>query len=172
MLTMHVPVPVHAPPQPVNVEPVAGVAVRVTEVPAAYEALQVPPQSIPLGEEETVPVPVPFFVAARVYEVGVLTPNVAVRVVLALTTRAQVPVPVQAPLQPVNVEPEAGVALSAKLVPLATLAVQVFPQSMPLGLDTTVPLPAPALPTVTAYNVALAGVAQAAFEYAESPAVL
>jgi hypothetical protein len=33
MLTVHAPVPVHAPPQPVKVEPVAATAVRVTEVP-------------------------------------------------------------------------------------------------------------------------------------------
>jgi hypothetical protein len=32
MLFVQVPVPVHAPLQPVNVEPVAGAAVRVTEL--------------------------------------------------------------------------------------------------------------------------------------------
>ena len=35
IVTVHAPVPEHAPPQPVNVEPVAGVAVSVTCVPAA-----------------------------------------------------------------------------------------------------------------------------------------
>jgi len=33
ILTLQLPVPVHAPPQPVKVEPAAGAAVRVTEVP-------------------------------------------------------------------------------------------------------------------------------------------
>jgi len=33
--TVHVPVPVHAPDQPVNVDPAAGVTVRVTVVPLA-----------------------------------------------------------------------------------------------------------------------------------------
>jgi hypothetical protein len=43
---------------------------------------------------------------------------------------------------------------------------------MPFGEEATVPLPVPALPTFTVYTVALAGVPQAAFEYAESPALL
>jgi hypothetical protein len=34
-LTAHVPVPLHGPLQPVNVDPTAAVAVRVTAVPAA-----------------------------------------------------------------------------------------------------------------------------------------
>ena len=33
IVTVHEPVPVHAPDQPVNIEPVAGDAVSVTEVP-------------------------------------------------------------------------------------------------------------------------------------------
>ncbi len=43
--------------------------------------------------------------------------KVAVTLLLPLTTSAQLPVPVQAPLQPVKVEPAAGVALRATLVP-------------------------------------------------------
>jgi hypothetical protein len=66
MLTVQVPVPVHAPLQPVKVEPAAGAAVRVTDVPDVYEALQVLPQLIPLGEEVTVPVPVPLFATVSV----------------------------------------------------------------------------------------------------------
>jgi hypothetical protein len=146
MLTVQVPVPVQAPLHPVKVEPVPAAAVRVTEVPDAYEALQVLPQLIPLGEEVTVPVPVPLLVRVRVYG---LRAKVAVRLVLALTTRAQVPVPVQPPLQPVKVEPVAAVALRARLVPLAALVLHVVPQLMPAGLEATVPLPAPALPTET-----------------------
>ena len=79
-----------------------------------------------------------------------LRAKLAVRLALALTTSVQLPVPAQpAPLQPEKVEPAAGVALRAKLVPLAMLTLHVLPQSMPLGLDTTVPLPAPALLAVT-----------------------
>ena len=53
--TVHVPVPLHAPDQPVNTIQVPGVAVKVT-VPQ-NEAEQVAPQSMPAGELVTVPVP-------------------------------------------------------------------------------------------------------------------
>jgi hypothetical protein len=59
----------------------------------------------------------------------------------------QVPVPVQAPLQRVKAEPEAGVAVSVTPVPLGTLALQVLPQAIPFGLEVTVPLPVPLFPT-------------------------
>ena len=53
-------VPEQTPPdQPVKVESVSGVAVRVTPVPLAKDALQVGPQLIPLGAEVTVPLPLP-----------------------------------------------------------------------------------------------------------------
>ena len=57
--------------------------------------------------------------------------NVAVTVVAALTVTAQVPVPEQAPLQPANVEPAAGVAVRVRAVPAVTDCEQVAPQLMP-----------------------------------------
>ena len=63
----------------------------------------------------------------------------------ALIVTVQVPVPVQLPpLQPVNVEPAAGVAVSVTAVPLAKAAEQVAPHEMPAGELEIVPLPAPA----------------------------
>jgi len=53
--------PEQAPPQPVKVWLAPGVAVRVTDVPDEYAALQfapVLPQLIPLGLELTSPLPV------------------------------------------------------------------------------------------------------------------
>ena len=50
-------------------------------------------------------------------------------------------VPLQAPLQPANTDPEAGVAVRVTAVPLLNALVQVPPQLIPLGDDTTVPLP-------------------------------
>ena len=53
------------------------------------------------------------------------------------------------PLQPVKVEPAAGVAVRVTAVPLAKEAEHVAPQAMPAGALVTVPLPAPALLTVS-----------------------
>jgi hypothetical protein len=58
-VTLHVPVPVHAPDQPVKVEPVFGVAVSVMAVPLAKLAEHVVPQVMPAGELLTEPPPVP-----------------------------------------------------------------------------------------------------------------
>lgn len=63
---------------------------------------------------------------------------------------AQLPVPEQAPLQPLNVEPDAGVAVMVTLVPWLNVDEHVLPQSMPAGVDVTVPVPAPDLVTVAA----------------------
>ena len=52
--------------------------------------------------------------------------------------------PVQAPLQPVKLEPAAAAAVSVTLVPSVKSAWQVAPQAIPAGLLVTVPLPAPA----------------------------
>jgi hypothetical protein len=66
IVTVQVPVPVQAPLQPVKVEPVDAVAVRVTLVPLVKVALQVAPQLTPVGLELTVPDPVPLFVRVMV----------------------------------------------------------------------------------------------------------
>ena len=75
--------------------------------------------------------------------------KVAVTVVAAESVTTQVPVPEQPPpLQPVKVEPAAGVAVNVTAVPLAKLAEQVAPQVIPAGKLVTVPLPVPAGVTV------------------------
>ena len=61
-------VPVQAPNQPPKVEPLAGVAVRVTTLPGVKVALQVAPQSMPAGRLVRVPVPDP--VLARLNLLG------------------------------------------------------------------------------------------------------
>src|SRR3954469_8511181 len=53
------PVPVQPPVQPSNLEPVAGVAVKVTAWPKLKPALHVAPQLIPAGTDVTVPAPLP-----------------------------------------------------------------------------------------------------------------
>ena len=142
-MTVQVPVPVQPPLQPENVEPAAGVAVSVTDVPLANAAEQVVPQLMPAGALVTVPLPVPAFAIARVKGCSA---NVAVTDVAALTVTVQVPVPLQPPpLQPENVEPAVGVAVSVTDVPLANAAEQLAPQLMPVGALVTAPLPVPAL---------------------------
>src|SRR5215468_2375766 len=107
--TVQVPVPVQAPLQPEKVEPLAAVAVRVTEVPLAKLALHVLPQLMPAGEEVTVPLPEPALVTVRFGLAVVL--NVAVTDFAAVIGTVQVLVPVQAPLQPAKVEPLAAAAV-------------------------------------------------------------
>ena len=68
---------------------------------------------------------------------------------LAVRSTVHVPVPVQAPDQPANVEPEPGAAVKVTDVPLAKLALHVDPQLMPAGLLVTVPVPVPASATVS-----------------------
>src|SRR5437899_921839 len=143
------PVPEHPPPvQPVKVEPAAGVAVSVTAVPLAKLAVHVAPQVMPAGALVTVPLPAPAGVTVRV---KVCTVKVAVTVVAAETVTTHDPVPEHPPpFQSVKVEPAAGVAVNVTAVPLAKLAEQVAPQLIPAGELVTVPLPVPALLTVSA----------------------
>jgi len=55
IVTVHGPVPAQPPLQPVKVDPLAGLAVRVTAVPLLYGAEQAVPQLMPGGFEVTVP---------------------------------------------------------------------------------------------------------------------
>ena len=72
---------------------------------------------IPAGALVTVPLPVPALLTVRA---NVGTSKVAMTVVVAFKVTVQGPVPVQPPpLQPLNVEPVAGVAVSVTVVPLA-----------------------------------------------------
>jgi hypothetical protein len=75
IVTTHVLVwPLQAPPHPLKVEPVMGVAVNVTVAPVAYTSEQSLPQAIPAGLEVTVPLPFPWRVTVSV----TATPKVAV----------------------------------------------------------------------------------------------
>jgi hypothetical protein len=62
----HSPIPEHAPDQPEKTEPVAGVAVSVTGVPAPYASEHVSPQSIAPGLDVTVPEPDPLLITPAV----------------------------------------------------------------------------------------------------------
>jgi hypothetical protein len=85
-------------------------------------------------------------VVAVVVEVVPVDLKVAVTVAAAVTE--QTPVPEQPPLQPLNVLPEVGVAVSATEVPFANDAEHVAPQLIPAGKLDTVPGPLTDTPTV------------------------
>ena len=74
------------------------------------------PQLIPAGALVTVPLPVPDLVTVSA-KIWVVKVAVSERAAVMLTT--QVLVPVHAPVQPLKVEPAAGVAVSVTAVPLA-----------------------------------------------------
>jgi len=149
MVTTQVAVPLQPLPlQPVNVEPAAGLAVSVTLLFAVKLALQVAPQLIPAGLLVTVPVPVPDLDTVSVCGTDAL--NVAVTLCAVLMVTVQVAVPLQPlPLQPVNVEPAAGLAVSVTLLLAVKLALHVAPQLIPAGLLVTVPAPVPAFDMVS-----------------------
>ena len=107
--------------------------------------MQVLPQLTPAGLEVTVPVPVPARVTVSA-NVVVWLVNVAVTERAWVIDTVQVPVAfVQAPLQPLNVEPLAAVAVSVTDWPAVTLALQTLPQL--IAPPDTVPVPVPVLVT-------------------------
>ena len=75
--------------------------------------------------------------------------NVAVAEALAFRSNLQVEVPLQAPDHCENSEPDFGVAVSVTVVPVVYSALQVAPHLMPEGLLVIVPVPLPALWTVS-----------------------
>ena len=141
---MHELVPEQAPPQPENVFPVAGVAVRVTLESCGNVPVQVPLEQLtPVGLLVTVPLPVPPMVTFKELEGGGLVAKAALTEadeVERATTHELVPE--QAPAQPEKVFPVAGVAVRVTLAPCGNVPVQVpLEQVTPVGLLVTVPLP-------------------------------
>jgi hypothetical protein len=139
--SLQVDVPLHAPDQPENLEPDLAVAVNVTVVPLANDALQDELQLTPEGELLIVPAPLPALCTVS-FSRGL---NVAVTEVLAFRVTLQVDVPPHAPDQPENTEPDLGIAVSVMDVPLENLALHETAQLMPVGLLVMVPDPPPVL---------------------------
>lgn len=156
IVTLQAPVPLQAPPQPANVEPQSGAAAKLTTVPLAKLAEHVVPQEIPEGVLVTAPVPVPLLDTVRVKDPAFAVKVAATDLAASMVT-LQAPVPVQAPLQPANVEPESGVAVRFT-VPLSKLAEHVVPQEIPDGELATVPVPVPLFVTVRVKDVGVAPV--------------
>jgi hypothetical protein len=130
--------------QPANEDPAAGVALRLTVVPIGKLAEQVEPQSMPAGELVIVPAPEPAGEIVTGFEGGGAGPKVAVTLKFELMVTTHEPVPEHAPLQPLNTDPEAGVAARLTEVPEEYVDEQVAPQMMPARELVTVPVPVPA----------------------------
>ena len=98
--TEQLPVPLQAPLQPIKLMPGAGVAVSVTTVLLPKLAVQFDEQLKPVGVFFTVPLPVTLTVRGKV-----ICANVAVTDCAEFIVTMQLPVPLQAPLQLLNVQP-------------------------------------------------------------------
>jgi hypothetical protein len=146
MVTVQLPVPEHAPPHPVNADPVVGVAASVTTAFAGNPAEQVDPQMIPAGALATAPVPLPAWLTDNEY-CGTKSADTNVS---AVSDTVHVPLPAHAaPLHPANADPAAGIAERDTDVPILRLAEHVLPQLIPAGELVTVPEPVPISPTVS-----------------------
>jgi hypothetical protein len=127
--TVHVvAVPPHAPVQPPKLAPVFGVATSVTDALAANDAEQtVAPLPQLIAPLPPVTPPGPLTVTLRV----TAGTKVALTLVSADTVTVQLPLPLQAPPQPVNVYPDDGVAVSVTDALSASVAVQADGQLSP-----------------------------------------
>jgi len=153
--SVHVPVPLHGPVQPAKRELSSGFAVSVTDVPLRNFALHISPQLMPAGVLVTAPVPLPEAVTVSATVAGgggADAMTVAVTDVSFASDSVQVPVPEQAPDQPVNSESESGFAVSVTVAPLANLALHAEPQLIPDGALVTVPSPVPTFWTVSSID--------------------
>lgn len=151
MTTVHVAaVLIQSPLQPVKTELVAASALRVTVVPLVKDAEQVAPQLIPAGVLVTVPLPVPDLLAMSVKVGRAEKVTVTERLLVIATVHCLLSVETESqPLQLSIVEAESGVAVNVTVAFMGKDATHVVPQLIPAGLLVIVPLPVPALFTVS-----------------------
>lgn len=116
----------------------------VTVAPLLNEEEQFVPQLIPAGLLVTTPVPVPAFATERL---KVCKSKIAVTDFAASIVTTHVPAPVQAPLQPVKMEPAEAVAAKVTEAPALKRGGAGCPQLIPVGEEVTVPAPVPVFVT-------------------------
>jgi hypothetical protein len=103
---------------------------------------------MPAGLLVTEPLPEPDLVIERRYPEG---RKLAVTAFAASMVTTHVEVPAQAPDQPANSEPLSAVAVKVTVLPVGKSALHADPQTMPDGLLTTCPAPAPVFDTVSGW---------------------
>ncbi|HEX5374790.1 MAG TPA: hypothetical protein VFW48_01375, partial [Solirubrobacterales bacterium] len=143
------------PLKPAKVEPALAVAMISTVVPFGCGLVQAPAEP-PLNLHWTVPAPVPAVLTVSVRGISV---NVAVTELFAVIVNEQgeveqleaEPVP---PLKPAKVEPALAVAMISTVVPFGCGLVQA-PAEPPLNLHWIVPVPVPALVTVSVRGISV-----------------
>src|SRR4051812_5374522 len=120
-------------PKPAKVQPAPAVAVSVTWVPSVKGALQEPEeQSRPAGLEMTRPEP--SMITETLCEPGgggAFWVKAAETLASAVRARSQLPLPEQAPVQPVKVEPSSATAERCTSAPLVSWTEQLPRQSWP-----------------------------------------
>jgi hypothetical protein len=77
----------------------------------------------------------------------------AVMAMLFVVVTLQSLVPLQPPLQPEKTDPDSGIAFNETRLPLITVVEQVVPQSIPVVVLETLPLPCFDTVTVTAFRM-------------------
>jgi hypothetical protein len=123
--TIHGPAPKQAPLQPMNCDPLSGVAVSKTVLRAGREIEQLVPQSTPAGMLVTRPEVCPALDTDSV-AFGAEKVNVAVTFALSFKVIVHGVVPVQPPpLQPAKVDPASGFAVSVTVLPSANETVSL-----------------------------------------------
>ena len=129
-----------SPDHPENAEPALGVGISFTTVFWPNSAEQAMPQSMFAGLVVTFPEPFPARVILSPKEIG-LKDALQLRLPVIVTIPSEQSA---SPLQPVNCEPEAAMACRVTELPDVKFAEHLLPQSMPAGLEMTLPLPVPA----------------------------
>src|SRR5688572_9264530 len=155
MVSTHGPVPEQSPPQPRKVEPGLAVAPSTTVDRYANGSLQSLPQLIPIGVDVTRPLPLPVLLTATGR--GSRSKVAVTDRPLSMVTGQVVLVPEQSPPQATKRESAAGLAVRLTSVPGEYCAEQVAPQSMPAGLETTLPTPSPSSTTTSSPSAASGG---------------
>jgi hypothetical protein len=112
--------------------------------------MHVDPQLRPAGVLVTVPRPLPASCTVSCTGTAAALVKVAVTDVAAVGLTVHAAMPLHPPPDhPANTDPELGVAARLIEEPLAKLALHVEPQLIPAGVLVTVPVPLPALVTVS-----------------------
>jgi hypothetical protein len=147
--TVQVPVPEHAPDQPLKTElESVGVAASVTVAPFAGFALHpaVEPEEQVIGPPETVPDPAPARLTVSGYVLG---SNLAHSVFSPFMVNVQLAVPEQITPHVAKIEPTLGEAARVTVAPFATVAVQPVAVQLSHVTPPTVPAPVPRNPSAS-----------------------